>query len=79
MPQKLKESFIVINGDILSCFDLKHILKYHEEEKNADATIAVRTYENTIPYGVVHSKGSKVISIEENLGTLILLTQAYMY
>jgi len=64
LPQMPNDPLLVINGDVLTRFDLKNLLRFHQEQ-NADATIAVGSHEFTIPYGVVYSKGSKVLSIEE--------------
>jgi dTDP-glucose pyrophosphorylase len=64
LPQKPNDPFLVINADVLTRIDIINLLRFHQEQ-NSDATIAVLNHEITIPYGVVHSENSKVLSIEE--------------
>jgi dTDP-glucose pyrophosphorylase len=47
------ESFIVVNGDVLSKLDHEVLLDWHLE-KGSDATMCVREYAHQIPYGVVN-------------------------
>jgi len=46
------ESFLIISGDVLTDFDLKHIIKFHNE-KNAWATITTTHVTNPLQYGIV--------------------------
>ena len=55
---------LVINGDILTEVDFRAMLAYHREHRAA-LTIAVRSYEVDIPYGVVESDGVHVQRIVE--------------
>lgn len=53
LPSDIEEgSIIVINGDILTDLDFTKILQHHIETQAA-ATMCVRSYEYSIPYGVV--------------------------
>lgn len=56
--------FVVINGDILTEVNFKKLLDFHVSQ-SAEASICVREYEFQIPYGVIKSSGSNIISMEE--------------
>ena len=64
LPTRLKESFIVINGDIMTRVNYLHLLDYHEQQ-NFKATICVREYKQHIPYGVVKINKNKLLAFEE--------------
>jgi len=55
---------IVMNGDVITNFNLNDLLKFHVENFS-DATLAVSEYETKIPFGIVKSNGSELISFEE--------------
>ena len=55
---------IVMNGDLLTKVNFNHLVKFHEEH-NAPATICVREYNFTVPYGVVEADDHFLSSIEE--------------
>jgi dTDP-glucose pyrophosphorylase len=55
---------LVINGDVLTKVDFKQLLWSHEEKFSA-ATICVRQHITKIPYGVVTTKDSKIVALEE--------------
>lgn len=50
--EHLKERFIIISGDVLTDFDIKEALKYHEE-KGAMATILLTRVTEPLQYGIV--------------------------
>ena len=56
LKSKVEESIVVMNGDVLTKFNLEHLLSFHAQH-SADATLCVREYEVNIPFGVVHTKG----------------------
>lgn len=64
MEDKLKESFFVMNGDLLTDINFEHLLKFHIENK-CQATMCVREYDLQIPYGVVNINNKYIQSIEE--------------
>lgn len=46
--------FFVINADILTNINFGHVLDFHQEKNNkSHATLCIRQYQNTIPFGVV--------------------------
>jgi len=59
-----KESFFVMNGDLLTNVNFEHLLTFHQNH-NAKATMAVREYDFQIPYGVVNIENENIKSIEE--------------
>ena len=61
---KLKDDFIVINGDILTGIDFEELLNYHKENKY-DITAGARNYEMRVPYGVMVMKDKLIKSLEE--------------
>jgi dTDP-glucose pyrophosphorylase len=64
MKDTLHEPFIVMNGDIMTQMNFKHLLEFHHQHK-AWATLCVREYQHTIPYGVVSIDNHQLISLEE--------------
>ncbi len=64
IKENLIEPIIVTNGDVLANIDFEELLNFHTE-KNSPATMCVREYEHTIPYGVVDTKNQKIISLSE--------------
>ena len=55
---------IMMNGDLLTKINLRSLMDFHNEH-HGEATMCVREYNYTIPYGVVNVKDQQVISIEE--------------
>jgi dTDP-glucose pyrophosphorylase/predicted transcriptional regulator len=56
--------FVVMNGDILTNVDFSGMLKYHTEQRAA-ATVATRTFEVEIPFGVIENCGDQITNIVE--------------
>ena len=59
-----KKPLLIINGDILTQVDFAAMLMYHRENRAA-MTVAVRSYELKVPYGVVDCDGHQVFGIRE--------------
>jgi len=57
-------SFFVMNGDILTNIDFEAMLKFHKKN-NSFATMSLREYDITVPYGVVEIEDEDIISIQE--------------
>lgn len=62
--KKIKNTFIVINGDILSEINFESFIKYHEKNK-AFASMTVKRTHSENPYGVIKTKGNRIIDIKE--------------
>ena len=58
------ENIILINSDILTNINFSKLIKFHNKNKS-DITICTKNYEIKNPYGVIHSKNTKFLSIEE--------------
>jgi len=56
--------FIVMNGDVLTKMNFHHLLKYHDNH-DAPATMSVREYRFTVPFGVVETDATVLQSIAE--------------
>lgn len=76
-------TILVINGDILTQVDLKAMLMFHQEHA-ADLSIAVRSFDLDVPYGVIECEGTRVSRVREkpklhflvNAGIYLLEPQA---
>ncbi len=64
LPDNLKQSIIVLNGDVLTKADYASLVDYHVDNE-AVLTIGLNKQETVIPYGVVQLDGGQVISIQE--------------
>ena len=53
-----------MNGDLLTQVNFQDLLHFHKEH-GASATMCVRSYETQVPYGVVKTADSQIISIDE--------------
>ncbi|MFZ5354273.1 MAG: nucleotidyltransferase family protein [Bacillota bacterium] len=62
--QYLESPFFVINGDILTNLNFNSFLDFHYEGNN-DMTIATRSYNFQIPYGVINTNNDKIASLDE--------------
>lgn len=86
LPQKPTKPIFVMNGDLLTQVNFEQIMHFHEENKSL-ATMCVREYEYQIPYGVIETNGSNLVSIKEkpinksfvNAGIYILSPEALNY
>ncbi|MDP9347351.1 MAG: sugar phosphate nucleotidyltransferase [Actinomycetota bacterium] len=59
------ETFLAMNGDILTTLDYGALVNFHREQGSA-ATMAVRERSVRVDYGVVHADGGhRVIGLEE--------------
>jgi len=65
LPKDLPDlPIIMMNADVLTKVDLEALLAFHNEN-DANATMCVREYEYQVPFGVIESEGSKIISMVE--------------
>ena len=58
---ELKEPILVINGDLITQFDVAAMLNHHEQSKSM-ATIGALNYSYEVPYGVLNANGSGEIT-----------------
>jgi dTDP-glucose pyrophosphorylase len=65
LPAELiKSSFIMVNGDILTNLNWRSLLDFHNKS-GAIATMCLRKYEYSVPYGVVESQDGRVTQMVE--------------
>ena len=60
----LEETFLVINGDVLSTIPIGELLAFHRGHGDL-ATVAVSQREQKIDYGVIHLEGELIRNYEE--------------
>ncbi len=64
LPERPREPFFVMNGDILTKVDFVRLLAFHRRT-GARATLCVREQHHQIPYGVVEVEGLRVRRLRE--------------
>jgi len=86
IKERPQEPFFVMNADLLTNVNFEHLLDFHLMEHSV-ATMCVREYDYQVPYGVIETEGSLIISIEEkpvhkffvNAGIYTLSPQVFEY
>ncbi|MHC4560944.1 MAG: nucleotidyltransferase family protein [Planctomycetota bacterium] len=64
MKFKIDEPIILMNGDILTKFDFKKMINFHNKNK-ADITVAIKKHQQKSPFGVIDLEGDNIIGIKE--------------
>ena len=64
LPERPGKAFVVMNCDLITNVDLRNVMRFHQQEK-VRATMCVREYHFQVPYGVVETKGMRIININE--------------
>ena len=64
MPDKPDAPIFVMNGDLLTRVDFPGMLAFHREQQ-AKATMAVRSFDIQVPYGVVSVENHRITRLEE--------------
>jgi dTDP-glucose pyrophosphorylase len=64
LEDKDDNPLLVINGDILTSMDYNYLLDYHNNKKMV-ATMCIREYSHSIPYGVIEIKDGEITSMTE--------------
>lgn len=77
MREQLKETFLVMNGDVLTTLDFSAIQQFHRNQ-DADMTVAVKKHSLYVPYGVVQVQNETVLGLEEK-PTLSVFINAGIY
>lgn len=62
--QRLQDSLLVINGDILTGLNFRALADYHRMQ-DVDITVAVREYNHEIAFGVLKLARERVLSLQE--------------
>lgn len=61
----VNDTFLLMYGDILADIDLQELVRFHKEQDNIHATLAVTACTNPSLYGVTELQGSRVFGIIE--------------
>lgn len=64
LPKTNKMPVLVMNGDIITRFNLRYLLEFHMKV-HSNATMSVIEHETNLPFGVVKTNGTKLDSFEE--------------
>lgn len=64
LPQGIEHPLLVMNGDLVSQFDVSRMLDHHARER-AEATLAARHHQVDIPFGVLEADGTRLVSLTE--------------
>ncbi len=64
LDQPPPDALIVMNGDLVTQADLGALLDTHDRAGNA-ATVGVRRYLHTVPFGCVEREGDRIVGWEE--------------
>lgn len=64
LPELPSLPLIVMNADLLTKLDFTRLIEFHDEH-GPTATMCVRDYDVTVPYGVVETEEHRIVDIEE--------------
>ncbi|MBU0571717.1 MAG: nucleotidyltransferase family protein [Candidatus Omnitrophica bacterium] len=64
LPEKPEGSVIVMNGDLITKVNFRHLLDFHKEH-GSKATMCVREYDFQVPFGVVKMNDHNISKIDE--------------
>jgi dTDP-glucose pyrophosphorylase len=64
MPAPPDEAFVVMNGDILTTTSFGAMMDFHGETGSA-VTICAREFNMQVPYGVLNTEGTALVSMQE--------------
>ena len=64
LPERPKEPFLVVNGDIMTTLNFENFLQYHLNS-SSEATMCVREHTVEIPFGVIETQEKKILGIFE--------------
>lgn len=86
LSHRPNEPFFVMNGDLLTQINFDQLMEFHVEQQSF-ATMCVREYEYQIPYGVIETSGTDLVTIKEkpihrsfvNAGIYVLNPEVFDY
>tara|TARA_B100000965_G_scaffold286505_1_gene244355 strand:- start:1238 stop:2284 length:1047 start_codon:yes stop_codon:yes gene_type:complete len=67
---KIKDDFIIINGDIVADLDFYKLIQFHKKNKN-DFTVCAKNYFYKIPYGLIENKNKVKIKEKPTIKYII--------
>jgi dTDP-glucose pyrophosphorylase/CBS domain-containing protein len=72
LPEPPAAPVLVMNGDLITQADVGALLRFHEGGTQV-ATVAVRKYFHTVPFGCVELEGDRLVRLEEKPTTTRLV------
>ncbi|QPQ37273.1 nucleotidyltransferase family protein [Lysinibacillus sp. JNUCC-52] len=86
LKNRPEKPFFVMNGDLLTQINFDQLMQFHIEQDSV-ATMCVREYEYQIPYGVIETVGTDLVTIKEkpihrsfvNAGIYVLSPDVFSY
>jgi len=64
LGREFSAPLVVMNGDVLMAARVSDLVRYHSEN-GAEVTVAVKTLETQIPFGVMTLDGARIVGVEE--------------
>ena len=64
LPEKPDCPFLMVNGDLLTHFNVEKMLAFHSEG-GFKATVGAQEYIHTVPYGVIEREGDRITGVRE--------------
>jgi len=64
LPEPIDEAILVMNGDLISEFDVERFLDTHEKTKAA-ITVGVQSYQHQVPFGCVQIEDGQIRALVE--------------
>ena len=77
LPEKPQNPLLVLNGDLLTEFDVGNMLAFHDQGGYA-ATMGIHDYVQTVPFGVLDIAEGRILGIREK-PTMTYPTNAGIY
>ncbi|MFC1516095.1 nucleotidyltransferase family protein [Thermodesulfobacteriota bacterium] len=65
LKERPKQPIVVMNSDLITEINFKHLIDFHEENEESSATMCIREYEIEVPYGVVETEECYLTSLKE--------------
>lgn len=72
LPPGMRHPLLVLNGDLVSQFDVSRLLDFHERH-GAAATLAARHFQVDIPFGVLETDGPRLTALTEKPAVQLLI------
>ena len=77
LPEKPTDPLLVMNGDLVTEAEIGAMLEFHARG-GQHATVGVRRYSHTVPFGCVELDGERIIQMEEK-PSMVRLVNAGIY
>jgi dTDP-glucose pyrophosphorylase len=77
LPERPRHALLVMNGDLITQFDVGRLLAFHEQGGFA-LSVGVHRHTYTVPFGVTAVEGERVVSVQEK-PTVAWQTNAGIY